>query len=305
MAGFAVAPETLPQYHAAFTEAVRAAGGEVVDLRQADVLVWADPLRPDLYPEVFAATDGIEWVQLPYAGVEPFLDHLDHDRIWTCGKGVYAEPVAEYVMAAALVGFRDFHKFVPARTWLNRTGRNLLGASVTILGGGGITENLTRLLEPWRCDITVVRRSADPFPGASRTLTTAQLTEALDTADLVVVALALTPETTHIIDDEALRAMRDDAWLVNAARGGHVDHDALHRALVAGEIAGAVLDVTDPEPLPDESPLWALDNCIISPHVGNTEAMGLPLIAGRVKENARRWLAGEELVGLVDVDAGY
>ena len=168
-----------------------------------------------------------------------------------------------------------------------------------------LAESLVRLLEPWRCDITVVRRSADPFPGASRTMTADHLDAALASAELVVVALALTPDTTEIINASSLGAMSSDAWLVNVARGGHVDHDALNAALRAGTIAGAVLDVTEPEPLPDDSPLWELDNCIITPHVGNTAEMGLPLIAGRVRENTRRWLAGEELMGLVDVAAGY
>ena len=305
MAGFAVAPDTLPEMHSAFVDAVRSAGGEVVDLAGADALVWADPGRADLYPEVLAAAAPLAWVQLPYAGIEPFAQYLDEDRIWTCGKGVYSEPVAELVMAGALTAFRDLHRFIPAQTWGNRTGRNLLGASVTILGGGGITESLVRLLEPWHCDITVVRRSSEAFPGARRTLTTDRLEEALASAELVVGALALTPDTTEIINASSLGAMRPDAWLVNVARGGHVDHEALDSALRSGTIAGAILDVTEPEPLPDESPLWELDNCVITPHVGNTAEMGLPLIAGRVRENARRWLAGEELIGVVDVAAGY
>jgi phosphoglycerate dehydrogenase-like enzyme len=305
MAGIAVAPATLPRMHAAFVGAVREAGGEVVDLAEADVLVWADPGRADLFPEIRAQAGPLAWVQLPYAGVEPFAAHLDHDRIWTCGKGVYADPVAEHVMAAALVAFRSFHRFIPARTWGERAGRNLLGASITILGGGGITHSLMRLLEPWGCDVTVVRRSAEPFPRANRTVTAADLHDALGEAELVVVALALTPETTHIINTDSLAAMRSDAWLVNVARGGHVDHDALITALRDGTIAGAVLDVTEPEPLPDESPLWSLDNCIITPHVGNTAEMGLPLITERVRANVRRWQAGEELIGVVDVDAGY
>ena len=169
MAGFAVAPETLPKYHAAFADAVRAAGGEVVELAEANVLVWADPLRPDLYPEIFDETDGIEWVQLPYAGVEPFLDHLDHDRIWTCGKGVYAEPVAEHVLALSLAGFRGVGHYSRQSSWAPPRGRNLFGSNVTILGGGGITESLVRLLGPFHCDVTVLRRSATPFPGATTT----------------------------------------------------------------------------------------------------------------------------------------
>ena len=124
-------------------------------------------------------------------------------------------------------------------------------------------------------------------------------------ADAVVVALALTDETRQVVDAALLDAMGPQCWLVNVARGGHVDHDALAAALRAGVIAGAVLDVTDPEPLPDSSELWGLANCVITPHIGNTREMGLPLITGRVRENVRRWLAGEDLLGLVDVALGY
>ena len=98
---------------------------------------------------------------------------------------------------------------------------------------------------------------------------------------LVIVALALTDETRNIVDAETLAAMRSDAWLCNVGRGSHVVTDDLVTALRGGVIAGAVLDVTDPEPLPDGHPLWELDNCVITPHVGNTPEMGLPLIADR------------------------
>ena len=151
----------------------------------------------------------------------------------------------------------------------------------------------------------MVRRSADPFPGATRTVTTDDLHDAVAEADAVIIALALTEETTGLIDAATLAAMRSDAWLCNVGRGGHVVTDDLVEALRAGTIAGAVLDVTDPEPLPDGHPLWELDNCVITPHVGNTPEMGLPLIAERVRVNVARWIAGEPLLGPVDVAAGY
>ncbi len=302
----AVAPATKPAMYQTFVDAVTKAGGTIVDdLAQASALMWADPSAPDLYPETIAAAPNVKWVQLPYAGIEPFLDHLDHDRIWTCGKGTYAEPVAEWIIAALLTGLRDFYLFTQSKTWAAQTGRNLLGANLTVLGGGGITQALMRLLEPWNTQVTVVRLSAEPFPGATRTVTQDDLLSAVSNADAVVVALSLTPETHHIINADVLSAMPNTAWLVNVGRGGHVNHVALEDALRNGDIAGAVLDVTDPEPLPDSSELWQFDNCIITPHIGNTPEMGLPLIASRVEENVRRWLAGDPLVGLVDVTAGY
>ena len=305
----AVVPDSRPVMHRAFSAAVRDAGGEVADsaaaVAEARALVWSDPYAADRYPEVIAAAPSVEWVQLPYAGIEPFLDHLDPRLVWTCGKSVYADPVAEWVMAALLMGLRDFHRFAAARSWCAESGRNLLGARITVLGGGGITRSLLRLLAPWGCEVTVVRRSEAPFEGAARTLTLDRVHEAVSGADAVVVALALTEETRHVVDAALLESMGPQCWLANVARGGHVDHAALGAALRSGVIAGAVLDVTDPEPLPDSSELWSLPNCVITPHIGNTREMGLPLIAGRVQENVRRWLAGEQLLGLVDIDLGY
>ena len=305
----AVAPDTRPVMHEAFAAAVRDAGGEVAgsaeDLAQARALVWADPYAGHLFGEVVASVPSVEWVQLPYAGIEPFVDHLDPGLVWTCAKGVYADPVAEWAMAALLMGLRDFHLFARADSWCAESGRNLLGARITVLGGGGITRSLLRLLEPWGCEVTVVRRSAAPVEGAARTFAPADVHQAVAGADAVVVALPLTEETHHVVDAGLLEAMGPQCWLVNVARGGHVDHGALGAALRSGLIAGAVMDVTDPEPLPDSSELWGLPNCVITPHIGNTREMGLPLITNRVRENVRRWLAGEDLLGLVDVALGY
>ena len=301
----AVAPDTRPVMYDAFAGAVRDAGGEVADLAEAQALVWADPYAAGMYPEVIAAAPSVKWVQLPYAGVEPFLDYLDTRLTWTCAKGVYADPVAEWVMAALLMGLRDFHLFAAADSWCAESGRNLFGTRITVLGGGGITRSLMRLLEPWGCRVTVVRRSEEAFEGAVRTMTLASVHEAVAGADAVVVALALTDETRGVVDEALLESMGSQCWLVNVARGGHVDHAALEAALRSGTIAGAVLDVTEPEPLPDDSGLWVLPNCVITPHIGNTREMGLPLITNRVRENVRRWLAGEELLGRVDVALGY
>jgi phosphoglycerate dehydrogenase-like enzyme len=289
----------------ALTEAVEAAGGTVVAPAEASALIWADPAASQAFPGVVAAAPDLEWIQLPYAGIENFADSLDPARTWTCAKGVYAEPVAEHIITLALAGFRHLHTSIPATSWPAQEGRNLLGARVTVLGGGGITESLARLLEPWGTTLTVVRRSSDPFPGADRTLTLDRVHEAVADADVVVLALALTDETRGLVDADFLASMQAHSWLVNVARGGHVVTDDLVEALRHGAIGGAALDVTDPEPLPDGHPLWELSNCIVTPHVGNTPEMGLPLLARRVQDNVRRWIAGDALIGPVDVEAGY
>jgi phosphoglycerate dehydrogenase-like enzyme len=248
----------------------------------------------------------VRWVQLPYAGIEPFADHLDPALVWTCGKGVYARPVAEHALALMLAGLRGLGVYARADRWREPIGRNLLGAAVTIVGGGGICDELIPLLDPFACDVTVVRRSPGRTGSPSRReRPIEELTAAVAAADVVVLALALTPETKGIVDAGVLEAMAPHAWLVNVARGAHVVTDDLVDALRRERIGGAALDVTDPEPLPAGHPLWQCPNCIITPHVANTPDMGRPLIAARVAENVERFAKGEPLVGLVDVELGY
>lgn len=285
--------------------AVSEGGGDVVPVQEANALIWTSPEDPDDLRGVLDAHPGITWVQLPFAGVEPFVDVLDHDRVWTCGKGVYAEPVAEHALALALGGLRGIGRYARRDAWSEPYGKNLLGAQVCLVGGGAITRSLARLLLPFGAYLTVVRNRPEPIPGVAEVLALDELHRALGEADLVVLALALTPKTERLIDETALRAMRQDAWLVNVARGRHVDTDALVAALTEGWIGGAALDVTDPEPLPAEHPLWSLDNAIITPHVGNTPEMGIKLLWARVRENVERRVRGDELLGLVHVDLGY
>jgi len=287
-------------------EAIRAGGGVIVDdPAQADGLIWLIPRDPAQLQATLAAGPGIRWVQLPFAGIDPFLGHLTPDRVWTSGKGVYADPVAEMALGMLLAGMRNLTGYARETSWSGPVGRNLFDARITVLGGGEITRALLPLLAAFRCRVTVLRRGSEPLDGAERTGTLADLHDALSDADGVVIALALTPETRHVIDASALEAMPDHALLVNVGRGGHIDTDALVAALAAGRIGGAALDVTDPEPLPDGHRLWSEPRCLITPHVGNTPEMGIPLLESRVKENVARFASGQPLIGPVDVDAGY
>jgi phosphoglycerate dehydrogenase-like enzyme len=129
--------------------------------------------------------------------------------------------------------------------------------------------------------------------------------QALSDADVVVLALALTDDTTGLIGARELAAMRSDAWLVNVARGAHVDTDALVEALDNGRIGGAALDVTSPEPLPPDHPLWTQPNCLITPHTANTPAMMRAELATLVTRNVALFAAGRSLLGVVDPAHGY
>jgi phosphoglycerate dehydrogenase-like enzyme len=290
-------------------DAVRRGGAEVVEPTEATGLVWAAFDRPHQLAELLADHPHLDWVQLPWAGVENFRSIIDPDRRWTCAKGAYADPVAEHALALLLAGRRGLaayarrHRF--DRQDSNDLGHSLFDASVVVVGGGGIAESLLRLLAPFRAEVTVVRRTPRPMPGAARVVGADQLHEVLPGADAVVLALAVAPDSVGIIGRDELALLGPRTWLVNVARGVHVDTEALVEALRSGRLGGAALDVTDPEPLPDEHPLWDLPNCLITPHVGNTELMARPLLAARVTENVRRYGAGETLLGPVDPDLGY
>jgi phosphoglycerate dehydrogenase-like enzyme len=288
--------------------AIRAGGGEPADVGpKADALVWLDPADVHGLRQALATARSARWIQLPMAGVEHVTaDGLfDHGRLWTSAKGAYAEPVAEHALTLALAGLRVLRRRITARSWGEGAGESLFDQPVTILGGGGITESLLGLLAPLRITATVVRRRPEPVPGAARTVDPSRLDEALASARVVFLALALTPSTEQIIGPAQLAAMRPGAWLVNVARGRHVDTDALVAALRQGSIGGAALDVTDPEPLPDGHPLWSLERCIITPHTADTIEMVEPLLARRIQENVARFAAGEPLIGLVDPAEGY
>ena len=289
-------------------EAISRGGGQVVALDQdPEGLVWTDGGAMDALRAALATRPEITWVQLPQAGVERAFQAgvVDPRRRWTSAKGAYAEPVAEHALALILAGLRLLKIRARARTWGRPAGESLFGQPVTVVGAGGIDTVLMRLLEPFGTPVTVVRRQPEPVPGAARTFTTEQLTQALPGARAVVVTVALTPRTRGLIGQAELAAMAPDAWLVNVARGGVIDTGALTAALEKGQIGGAALDVTDPEPLPAGHPLWDLDNCLITPHTADTEEMTQPLLAGRIAENVGRLAAGTELIGLLDPGQGY
>jgi phosphoglycerate dehydrogenase-like enzyme len=297
-----------PDPRESVVRAVRIAGGEPAPIdAEADALVWLDPSDLAGLGQALKATPAARWVQLPFAGIERVAEAglLDTDRTWTCAKGAYAEPVAEHALMLALAGLRLLRRRIRARSWGENGGESLYDQPVTILGGGGIATSLISLLTPMRCPVTVVRRQADPVPGAARTVRTEQRLEALAGAKVVVVALALTPATERVIGPAELAAMRPDAWLVNVARGRHVDTEALVTALRERAIGGAALDVTDPEPLPDGHPLWDLDNCIITPHTADTEEMIDRMLGRRIEANVAAFAAGKPLLGVIDPTAGY
>ncbi|MCB1001143.1 MAG: hypothetical protein KDB40_17745 [Acidimicrobiales bacterium] len=298
----ALAPDGQPSW---MVDAIVAGGGHLVPIEQAEALVWGAPHEPLLLERVIEAHPHLRWVQLPFAGVENYIHLVDGDREWTCGKGVYAQPVAEMALALALAGMRGVGSYARASSWGHERGVNLFGANVTILGGGGITEALIPLLHPFDTRITVVRNRMQEMDGVDEVVEADRYIDALVGADLVVVALALTPDTDGMLSRNEFELMEPHAWVVNVARGRHIVTDDLVWALQEGQIGGAALDVTDPEPLPDGHPLWSLPNCIVTPHVGSTWSMSMPLLAERITANVKRYAQGDDLLGVVDPDVRY
>lgn len=284
--------------------AVSAAGGSVAPLERANAIVCTgddvELLRASLLPDV-------RWVQLGAAGIEMWFDAglMGPDIVWTAAKGVYARPIAEHVLALILAAARDLPGRIRARSWGSPGGRLVTGATVGIVGAGGIGGELIRLLAPFETRTIALTRDGRPVPGADTSVGPQGLPWLLAESDYVVLAAALTGETRGMISAERIAGMRSDAWLINIARGELVDTVALVDALKARAIGGAALDVTDPEPLPQGHPLWTLQNAIITPHVASTRAMGERYLAARVEENVRRFSLGQPLLGVVDRQAGY
>ncbi|MBW8873143.1 MAG: NAD-binding protein, partial [Leifsonia sp.] len=194
----------LPEPEKQFVDAVEAAGGTVEPLSERTRgVVWLSNKDAAAFPPVLEAHPGIGWVQLPFAGVDAFADILAaEDRpglVWTSAKGAYAQPVAEHALVLSLALLRVLPKRVRARSWATEPeGRSLYGLDVVIVGAGGIALELMRLLEPFGVRVTIVRRSSAPVSGAVSTVSADRLAEVLPTADLVVVAAALTGGTRHL-----------------------------------------------------------------------------------------------------------
>jgi D-3-phosphoglycerate dehydrogenase len=278
-------------------EAVEEGGGRVVPLEEAEAVVWAGP-----EDELGELPDSVKWVQLQSAGIEPWIERIRNTPgvQFTSAVGSYASQVAEIALGLLIAGTRGFHKYARRTTWEPEDERVLEGSTVAIVGAGGIGRELIRLLEPHDVEIIAVTRS-----GRDGTLPVSELPSVWGKADHFVIAAPATDDTEHLVGEAELAQMKPHSWIVNIARGSLIDSDALVKALDSGQIGGAALDVTDPEPLPDGHPLWTNPRALITPHVANPPNTMERDLAKRVKENVRRYVNGEELVAPVSPDRGY
>jgi phosphoglycerate dehydrogenase-like enzyme len=283
----------------------RAAGADLVAPGAAEAMVWTDWRDGAGLAAALDDLPGLRWIQLVTSGVDDVVALAGDGRIWTSAKGAYAFPIAEYVVGNLVAAMRGTPGYARARRWEQLPARSLRGARITVVGGGGIAAALVELLAPWGCEVSVVRRRGTPLPGAARTVGPRLLPDLCADTDVLVLALALTPQTRGLVAAALLARLPSHAWLVNVARGAHVRTGDLAGALASGRLAGAILDVTEPEPLPPDHPLWSQPNCLITPHVACPGPMATRYLLDRVARNVRRFGSGRPLLGVVDPVAGY
>lgn len=281
-------------------------------------------------PADLSRAPGLKWVQMHIAGVDHLLDHplMKSDILLTTTSGIHATPIAEYVFASILVFNRRVPQMLyyqsrrewPQGRWNLFARPELRDRTLGIIGYGSIGREVGRIARCFgmrvvatKCSVSQMRDVGYAVQGTGdregalldEAFPPERLSEMLSLCDYVVVAVPLTPETRKLIGEAELRTMKPSAYLVNISRGGTVDEGALIKALREGWIAGAGLDVFEEEPLPSDSPLYDLENVILSPHVSGFTLRYDERASDLFAENLRRYLAGEPLLNLVDKERGY
>lgn len=302
-------------------EKIRAAAPdyEVIDAGQERIA--EELLSADLYcghAKVPVDWDGIvdqgrlQWIQSSAAGMDHCLvpSVIASDIVVTSASAVLADQVAEHTLGLMIAWCRSFPVFLLAqqkKEFVRRPTRDLTGATVGIVGFGGVGRRLAELLRPFRARVLATDMFPIDQPDTVEALWPAdRLDELLGCSDVVVLCAPLNAMTRGMIDRRALDKMKPDALLVNAARGQLVVTDDLIAALASGRPAGAAMDVTEPEPLPPEHPLWEVPNVIITPHVAGQCALRIDNMTRLLCENLRRWRSGEPLVNyLADKSLGF
>jgi phosphoglycerate dehydrogenase-like enzyme len=253
------------------------------------------------------------WAQAVSAGIDGFLfpEFLARGILLTNNSGVHAPNMAEHVLALMLAFARDLPNMLRAgmrHEWHHHPERafELGGQTLCVVGLGDIGQALAARAAALGMRVTGVRRRPGlPPHGVERVTTLAQLDELLPEADHVALCLPLTAATRNLFDAERLARLKPSAYLYNVGRGELLDQSALIAALQSGRLAGAGLDVTVPEPLPRDNPLWELPNVVITSHTSGATPRYWERGTEILAENIRRYRADEPLLNLVDVDEGY
>ncbi|MGI8998159.1 MAG: D-2-hydroxyacid dehydrogenase [Candidatus Limnocylindria bacterium] len=279
---------------------------------EAEVLLLGS-VPASVLDHIVTRSTRLRWIHSAAAGVDRVTTPVVRARGLTVtnARGVFSRPIAEYVVMMSLAIARRLPQLMELqreRTWQPLRGRELSQLTVGIVGYGSIGIELARLLAPFGSRILATRRHPERGAGDATNVELhglEQLDEVLRASDIVVVAAPLTDETAGMIGAEQLTQMREDAWLINIARGRLIDEIALRRALTSGWIGGAVLDVFGEEPLSPDSPLYDTPNLVITPHTSWASDRVAERTVDLFIENLQAFQAGHLMRNLVDLAAGY
>ncbi len=248
----------------------------------------------------------LKWFQTMWAGTEEYAGFLPEGILFTSSSGSNSRSVAEHMLTGLMAVCRRLPAYLDsqrAHVWKDEGPmKTILGGTVLVLGAGNVGSTFAGLCQGLGAKTIGLKRTVTgPVAGFDEVRPMDELDALLPQADVVALTLPHSPQTAGLMNADRIARMKDDAILISAGRGSVLDQDALVRAMTAGKLWGAALDVTDPEPLPENSPLWDVPNLLLTPHV----AGGLRLEITRRKcvemaqENLRRYLAGEPLKNLV------
>jgi phosphoglycerate dehydrogenase-like enzyme len=250
---------------------------------------------------------GVRWVHVGAAGTDGLTQHVFDGRTVTCGRGVSAVPIAEFVLASILAfekRFPDTWLERPPDRWASARLGELATKSLGIIGLGGIGTAIAQRALAFDMDVVAIRRSPRPSPIAGIEIV-GELEDLLSRVDHLAIAAPATPATEHLIDARTLQAVKPGIHLVNIARGTLIDQDALRVALDDGRVALASLDVTDPEPLPEGHWMYHHPAVHLSAHVSWSSPQASGRLVGAFVDNLHRFVAGEPLDGIVQAEHGY
>lgn len=269
-------------------------------------------------PALVADAPALNWIQSWSAGLDWLIEHeafdasAHPDLVVTSASGVHAVPIGEHVFAMLLAVARDLPRALRDqrdRRWGTSDDYDgvfeWLGKRLVMIGAGAIGERVIRLAAAFGMTAVAVRRSGRETPGALRTVTPDRMADELAEADAVVAALPATDATYRMLDADVFGAMKRGAVFVNVGRGETVDQHDLVEALRSGQVGAAGLDVVADEPLPESSPLWTMDNVVVTPHVAGDTPHYAERALGLFADNLDRWRAGDDLRNRVDLGAGY
>jgi len=266
-------------------------------------------------PERFSAAPTLRWVQSVGAGVERLLATAIARRpevVLTNGSGLHAQPIAEHVFGFLLSFTRNLHLAFadqPRGRWSSERYRETLGTlrgkTLGVLGLGAIGLRVAEIANAFGLRVIGLKRQKEPVAGVAEVYGSDEVDEFLARSELLVNILPLTPATRGWLGRRELALLPRGAFFVNVGRGATVDTEALVEALRSGHLVGAGLDVTEPEPLPAEHPLWTLPNVLITPHYSGAQPNGFKAAGELFVENLGRYVRGEPLLNVVDKQAGY